>query len=194
MQETWVRSLGWEDRLEKGKATHGSVLAWRIPWTEAPGGLQSVGLQRLKRDTVTESSFLLPPSFSLLKILSRIPSNLAFTPCISPRLLLLKSVPGTRVTKFKGRASGLISGRWRVSSGWRPWCPGRRLLFVFLLAHPAPPGFPGGSADKESACTAGDLGSIPGSGRSPGEGTATHSSILAQIPRTVQSKGSQSQT
>ena len=93
MQETWVRSLGWEDRLEKGKATHGSVLAWRIPWTEAPGGLQSVGLQRLKRDTVTESSFLLPPSFSLLKILSRIPSNLAFTPCVSPRLLLLKVFP-----------------------------------------------------------------------------------------------------
>ena len=40
MQETWVRSLGWEDSLEKGKATHSSILAWRIPWTEEPGGLQ----------------------------------------------------------------------------------------------------------------------------------------------------------
>ena len=39
MQETWVRSLGWEDPLEKGMATHSSILAWRIPWTEAPGGL-----------------------------------------------------------------------------------------------------------------------------------------------------------
>ena len=39
MQETWVRSLGWEDPLEKGKATHSSILAWRIPWTEEPGGL-----------------------------------------------------------------------------------------------------------------------------------------------------------
>ena len=45
----WVQSLGWEDRLEEGMATHSSVLAWRIPWTEGPGGLQSMGSQRLKR-------------------------------------------------------------------------------------------------------------------------------------------------
>ena len=43
MQETWVRSLGWEDSLEVGMATHSSILAWRIPWTEEPGGLQSMG-------------------------------------------------------------------------------------------------------------------------------------------------------
>ena len=42
--ETWVQSLGWEDPLEKEMATHSSVLAWRIPWTEEPGGLQSMGL------------------------------------------------------------------------------------------------------------------------------------------------------
>ena len=47
IQETWVRSLGWEDSLEKGKVIHSSVLAWRIPWTEEPGGLQSMGLQRV---------------------------------------------------------------------------------------------------------------------------------------------------
>ena len=41
--ETWVGSLGWEDPLEKGTVTHSSVLAWRIPWTEEPGGLQSMG-------------------------------------------------------------------------------------------------------------------------------------------------------
>ena len=46
MQETWVRSLGWKDPLEKGMATHSSILAWRIPWTEEPGGLQYMGLQR----------------------------------------------------------------------------------------------------------------------------------------------------
>ena len=45
MQETWVRSLGWEDRLEKGMATKSGILTWRIPWTEEPGGLQSLGLQ-----------------------------------------------------------------------------------------------------------------------------------------------------
>ena len=47
MQETWVQSLGWEDPLEKEKATHSSILAWRIPWTEEPGRLQSMGLQRV---------------------------------------------------------------------------------------------------------------------------------------------------
>ena len=42
MQKTWVRSLGWEDPLEKGMATHSSILAWRIPWTEEPAGLESM--------------------------------------------------------------------------------------------------------------------------------------------------------
>ena len=46
MQETWVRSLGWEDPLEKEMATHSSSLAWRIPWMEEPGGLQSMGSQK----------------------------------------------------------------------------------------------------------------------------------------------------
>ena len=45
MQKTGVQSLGWEDRLEKGMATHSRILAWRIPWTEEPGGLQYLGLQ-----------------------------------------------------------------------------------------------------------------------------------------------------
>ena len=54
MQETWVRPLGWEDPLEKGMATHSSILAWRIPQTEEPGGLQSMGLQRIRYDLVTK--------------------------------------------------------------------------------------------------------------------------------------------
>ena len=45
MQETWVQSLGQEDPLEKGMATHSSALAWRTPWTEEPSGLQSMGFQ-----------------------------------------------------------------------------------------------------------------------------------------------------
>ena len=48
--ETWVPSLGWEDPLEKGMATHSSILAWRIPRTEEPGGLQSMGSQRVGHD------------------------------------------------------------------------------------------------------------------------------------------------
>ena len=50
VQETWVRSLGREDPLEKEMATHSSILAWRIPWTEEPGGLQSIGLQTVRHD------------------------------------------------------------------------------------------------------------------------------------------------
>ena len=50
MQETWVRSLGQEDPLEKEMATHSSILAWRIPWTEEPGGLQSMGSKRVGHD------------------------------------------------------------------------------------------------------------------------------------------------
>ena len=50
MQETQVVSLGWEDTLEKGMLTHFSILAWKIPWTEEPGGLQSVGSQRFGHD------------------------------------------------------------------------------------------------------------------------------------------------
>ena len=50
MQETQVRSLGWEDPLEKEMTTHSSIIAWRIPWTEDPGRLQSMGSQRVGHD------------------------------------------------------------------------------------------------------------------------------------------------
>ena len=49
-QETWVRSLAWEDALEEGMATHSSVLAWRMPWTEELGRLQSIWSQRIGHD------------------------------------------------------------------------------------------------------------------------------------------------
>ena len=50
MRETWVHSLGQEDRLEKEMATHSNTLAWKIPWMEEPGRLQSIGLQRVSHD------------------------------------------------------------------------------------------------------------------------------------------------
>ena len=50
MWETWVRSLGWKDPLEKEMATHSSIPAWRIPWTEEPGRLQFMGSQRVGQD------------------------------------------------------------------------------------------------------------------------------------------------
>ena len=55
MQETWVQSLGQEDPLEEGMATHSSILAWRIPWTERPGRLQFLGLQRVRQHWVNST-------------------------------------------------------------------------------------------------------------------------------------------
>ena len=55
MWETWVRSLGWEDPLEKEMATHSSILAWKIPWTEEPGGLHSNGVA--ESDTTERRDF-----------------------------------------------------------------------------------------------------------------------------------------
>ena len=92
MQETWVRSLGWEDPLEEGMATYSNVLAWRIPWTEEPDRSQSMWSQRVGHNWATELN-------------------------------------------------------WMITED-----------------------FPGGSDDKESAWNAGDLGSIPGLGRSLGGG------------------------
>ena len=65
IQETWVRSLGQEDPVEEEMAIHSSILAWKIPWKEEPGGLQSMGLQRVGHDWATSLSFFL----SLLDIL-----------------------------------------------------------------------------------------------------------------------------
>ena len=54
MLETWLWSLGWENLLEKKMATHSSILAWEIPWPEEPGGLESIELQRVGHNLVTE--------------------------------------------------------------------------------------------------------------------------------------------
>ena len=56
IQETWVQSMGQEDPLEKRMATHSSILAWRIPWTEEPDRLQSLGSQRVRLNCVTKNT------------------------------------------------------------------------------------------------------------------------------------------
>ena len=61
MSETWVRSLGWKDPLEKEMATYSSIIAWRIPWTEEPGGLQSTGPQRVGHNWATSLHFKFYP-------------------------------------------------------------------------------------------------------------------------------------
>ena len=67
-EEVWVPSLGWEDPLEKGMATHSSVLVWRIPWTEELGGLQSMGSPRVGHDRATNNTSLLRERTVLLKL------------------------------------------------------------------------------------------------------------------------------
>ena len=61
LPETWVQSLGWENSLEKGRAIHSSILAWRIPRTEEPGGLQSRGLQTVRHNWATNTCTFLSP-------------------------------------------------------------------------------------------------------------------------------------
>ena len=68
MQETWVWSLGWEDPLEKEMATHSSILAWRIPWTEEPGRLQSTGSQKVGHDWATSLSLINLKFLSILLV------------------------------------------------------------------------------------------------------------------------------
>ena len=69
MQQTWVRSLGQEDPLEKGMAVHSSILALRIPWTEARGGLQSMGSQRIGHDWLSLSLLLLLLLYSTRRLI-----------------------------------------------------------------------------------------------------------------------------
>ena len=58
MQETWVLSLGGDDPLEKGMTTHSNILVWKIPWTEEPRGLQSMGLHRVGHDLATKKQLI----------------------------------------------------------------------------------------------------------------------------------------
>ena len=69
-QETRVLSLGREDTLEKGMATRSSILAWRIPWTEEPGGLESMGSERLGRDQHTHTQLYIEAQLQLAPLIA----------------------------------------------------------------------------------------------------------------------------
>ena len=84
MWDTWVRSLGREDPLEKEVATHSSILAWRIPWTEEPGRLESTGSQRVRYDWATSLSLCLKCSLGIsnfLEEISGLSHSIVFLPC-----------------------------------------------------------------------------------------------------------------
>ena len=70
MWETWFWSLGWEDPLEKGMATQSSILAWRIPWTEEPGGLWSIELQRVRHVSTLTHIYIIQENPYLLRFLA----------------------------------------------------------------------------------------------------------------------------
>ena len=88
-QKTWVQSLGVEDPLEKEMATHSSILPWEIPWTEEPGGLQSMGWQRVIHNLVIKQQL---QCFFFLKKFQKLPSDLRFTELASPEFLILNIV------------------------------------------------------------------------------------------------------
>ena len=86
MQETRVRSLGRRDHLEKGKATHSSILAWRIPWTEESGGLQSMGSQRVRDSWATNTYTYTFPLLSIALVNASRPALGKSTPILyNPR-------------------------------------------------------------------------------------------------------------
>ena len=87
MRETWVQSLGWEDPLEEGMATHSSILSWRIPWAEEPGEVESIGLQGVGHNLVTEQQ---QQNFNKFLIFIKTDKNLTYRQAASLLLPLSK--------------------------------------------------------------------------------------------------------
>ena len=105
-RETWVQSLGQEDPLEKRMATHSSILAWRIPWTEEPGGLQSMGSKRVGHELATEH-FLDTGVGTLTRESGR------HSPACD------STIPG--VTRSKGSTVSVLQGRHRAERTPTPY-------------------------------------------------------------------------
>ena len=121
LQETRVWSLGQEDPLEKGIATHSSILAWRSPWTEEPGGLQSMGSQTAEDDWVTNTTSTEIPH--ILMVPNYQENTLGFLDKVKLHLLLLKGFPDGSVVKNPPANAedegdwGFISESGRVPGG-----------------------------------------------------------------------------
>ena len=112
MRKTWVLSLGQEDPLEKGMATHSSILAWGTPWTEEPGGLQSMGLQVVGHDWVTNTTFCQE------KPRQSMPSYLP-TPCVELSLFYSTVDGPTEVERlgvifYRRNWSGFLKALWTI--------------------------------------------------------------------------------
>ena len=119
MWETWVRSQGWEDPLGKGIATLSSNLAWRIPWTEEPGGLQSVGLQKVRCHSVTNTSTF---HNDLITVAFIVYSDFWQAPGIRPFPLIDENKSHSQATLRAGKVHSTHSeaeARVRMEGGWR---------------------------------------------------------------------------
>ena len=114
MHETWVRSLGWEDPLEKEMATHSSILAWRIPWMEEPGGLQSTGSQRVEHDWATSLSFSLVAKWETICLHCRRFRRYGFDPWV-------RMIPWRRAWKLTPVFLLGKSHEQRNLVGYGPW-------------------------------------------------------------------------
>ena len=136
MQETWVRSLGWEDPLEKGKATYSSILVWRIPWT-----LQSVGSQRVGHDWVTFTFTFMRIKPKCGKLFRRLEYHtilpVSWETCMQVKKKQLEScmeqLAGSRLRKEYNRAvcghpacfTYMLSTSWKMP-GWMSYKVGSR--------------------------------------------------------------------
>ena len=151
MQDTWVCSLGQEDPLEKGMAAHFNVIAWRSPWTEEPGRLQSMASQRAGHDWVTNTlwevywffsvvgSISLEPSKSFLSLPLSFPASFSESLSLSFSELLPFSLPLCAVLNFTHYVWGKSPFHW-CSEGTLTWglrCLQLRLFFL----HFFPPSF-----------------------------------------------------
>ena len=128
MQETWVRTLSGEDPLEKEMAAHSSILAWKIPWTEEPGRLQSMGSQRVRHNWATKQYTLAISQSPSLPLLQGYVQDLPSAPDTLPLLWW----PASSFAKL----TSLSQFGWRVWGGWRGWpalvCPFSPLHDAFL--------------------------------------------------------------
>ena len=125
MQEMWVWSLGWEGALDRGMATHSSVLAWRVPWTEEPGGLQSLGSHRVRQGWATEHEHsIYRASLNLQKQnLMILIVNESYTRIIHARKMKTKWRHGDTFCLFTFREAAwcVCVGGWTKGTGRNCW-------------------------------------------------------------------------
>ena len=127
MWETWARPLGWEDPLEKEMATHSSIFAWRIPWTEEPGRLQSMESQKVGHDWTAKHSTAINTGNHAHhhQLLGKCTSKLQDTTLMPTRMTMIKKVGNYRWWRGCGKVRNLCT-----TGGYVRWCRCLENIFV----------------------------------------------------------------